>query len=74
MVCMCDGVHVCMCDGVHVVMYTQEFGLEHDTHVPVEFRIMEFHLDLLPLDSDVLSLDMPSAFTVSCCVNSLVRK
>lgn len=32
---------------------------------PVTFHIKEFKLDMLPLDHDVISLDINSAFTVS---------
>ena len=30
----------------------------------LEFTITEFRLEMLPLDSDVISLDLGSAFTV----------
>ena len=31
----------------------------------VNFRIKEFHLDMLPLENDVISLNIETAFTVS---------
>ena len=56
-----------------IVMYTpptsthtnKEYGLEHGNKVPIGFYIEEFHLDMLPLDNDLLSLDINTAFTVS---------
>lgn len=42
----------------------QDLGLEHGSRSPVQFFITEYHLDILPLDSDVLSLDIPTAFKV----------
>ena len=42
----------------------QDLGLEHGSRSPVQFYINEYHLDILPLDSDVLSLDIPTAFKV----------
>ena len=43
----------------------QEYGLTHNMRVPIGFSIEEYHLDILPLDHDVISLDINSAFTVS---------
>ncbi len=43
----------------------QESGLHHDSKGPIQFFVDEFHLEMLPLDHDVISLDLHSAFTVS---------
>ena len=42
----------------------QDYGFEHGSTVPLHFVITEYHLDILPLDSDVISLDIPTAFMV----------
>ena len=37
----------------------------HESRVPIVFNIDEFHLDMLPLDQDLISLDINTAFSVS---------
>ncbi|CAI8023194.1 Vacuolar protein sorting-associated protein 33A [Geodia barretti] len=46
----------------YCVAKLRDLGLEHGSRSPVQFYINEYHLDILPLDSDVLSLDIPTAF------------
>ena len=43
----------------------QEYGFVHDSKTPIEFYIQEYHLDMLPLDRDVITLDIPTAYKVS---------
>lgn len=43
----------------------QEYGFVHDSKAPIEFYIQEYHLDMLPLDRDVITLDIPTAYKVS---------
>ena len=43
----------------------QEYGLNHEAKVPFQFFIQEFHLEMMALDHDVISLSLNSAFTVS---------
>ena len=50
---------------MHTHTHSQEYGLTHNMKVPMGFYIEEYHLDMLPLDHDVISLDINSAFTVS---------
>lgn len=43
---------------------SQEHGYKDESRHPIIFNIEEFHLEMLPLDQDLISLDMNSAFTV----------
>ena len=45
-------------------MLLQEYGFEHGSKAPLRFFIKEYHLDILPLDSDLISLYIPTAFKV----------
>ena len=49
----------------------QSLSLVHGQKSPFTFNITEFHLDLLPLDQDLISLDIATAFTVHDKLNSI---
>ncbi len=43
----------------------QEYGFQNDARVPFQFSIDEVHLEMLPLDHDVITLDIHNAYLVS---------
>ncbi len=44
-----------------------------ENRIPFIFNIDEFHLEMLPLDQDVISLDINTAFSVSACMHATVE-
>ncbi|XP_064392951.1 vacuolar protein sorting-associated protein 33A-like isoform X2 [Halichondria panicea] len=47
----------------HCITKLEESGLYHDSKGPIQFFVDEFHMEMLPMDHDVISLGLNSAFT-----------